>query len=636
MFNVIALAAIVGCAVLASKLSDEEIRQKFLADHAEKPGFKYLKKKALDAQKKQTVQRKKTSGPQVSPDVKKYVEELQAKAIKQRGPESLQQINKPLANFLYQGDMLLTQAQAVLENFTDAGKQRRAGPVAKFNDGSTMERPKWPHDSPICYKFQPGSDPWTKELMRKAAQYWTENTCLTWKEGCTGKPTVMIHTNGDGCYTTPGRGFGQVSISTRGSQRTYSPVFDDEQEMSLASPGCDWLATTLHEASHVMGQAHEQSRPDRDDAIDVIWDNIDADWKAQYAKADGSQVYDIPYDYQSNMQYTGYANDPKVDMAAKERIYQHTMGSRTGVVFNDLKFLNIYNDCMCKSGASCQNGGFPHPRKCNECICPDGFGGTTCTERQQGEGDAPSGCGATVNANSNWQSLEVSVPAPKGVGPYDGTPDSKIANDLQFESHTPGSINECRNDCVYGGTDVKFNDITRGGARICCPEPVQEFGTVTSTSDLMIVRVCSIRNSQKSMIKFRTTDTQGPPGKPVPPRAGVAPSPPSGDGSPPVVGGGGVGGGGSCVDAIGAQKCAQFKEICGDSDPVSQKQMKTICAKTCNLCGGSSEVGGSGGSGGCNDSDAICAIAKRNPSACDGPALGEMFKSSCPCTCPSG
>ena len=149
--------------------------------------------------------------------------------------------------------MLLTQAQAVYENFTDAGKQRRAGPVAQFGDGSTMERPKWPHDSPICYKFQPGSDPWTQELMRKAAQYWTENTCLTWQEGCTSKPTVMIHTNGNGCYTTPGRGFTKVSITTRGTQRTYNPVFDDEQEMSLSAPGCDWLATTLHEASHVMG-----------------------------------------------------------------------------------------------------------------------------------------------------------------------------------------------------------------------------------------------------------------------------------------------------------------------------------------------------------------------------------------------
>ncbi|KAH7693751.1 CBN-NAS-38 protein, partial [Aphelenchoides avenae] len=216
---------------------------------------------------------------------------LQARAVKRSGPECLQQLNKPLADFLFQGDMLLTQAQAVFENFTVDGKQRRAGGVAKLGDGSVRQRPKWPHDSPICYKFQPGSDPFTQELMRKAAQYWTENTCLTWQEGCTSKPTL--------------------TVTTRGSAKTYNPVFDDEQEMSLAAPGCDWLATTLHEASHVMGQDNEQSRPDRDNAIDVVWNNIEADWHPQYSKAEGSQVYDIPYDYQSNMQYTGYANDPK-------------------------------------------------------------------------------------------------------------------------------------------------------------------------------------------------------------------------------------------------------------------------------------------------------------------------------------
>ncbi|KAH7710957.1 hypothetical protein AAVH_21757 [Aphelenchoides avenae] len=102
MYKLLALAAIVGCVVLASKPSDEEVRKKFLAEHAKKPGFKYLKKKALDAQKKRTVQRKKTSGPQVSPEVQKYAEELQARAIKHSGPESLQQLNKPLADFLFQ------------------------------------------------------------------------------------------------------------------------------------------------------------------------------------------------------------------------------------------------------------------------------------------------------------------------------------------------------------------------------------------------------------------------------------------------------------------------------------------------------------------------------------------------------
>ncbi|KAH7704122.1 metalloproteinase [Aphelenchoides avenae] len=548
MFKLAALAAIVGVTVLASKPSDEEIRKQFLAEHATKPGFKYLKKKAMEAQKKRTVQRKKSAGPQVSPELQKYVEQLQQRAVKHISPESLQQINKPLADFLFQGDMLLTQPQAEYENFTDAGKQRRAGSDMRFADGSKMELPKWPRDSPICYKFRAGSDPWITELMRKAAQYWTENTCLTWQEGCTSKPTVMINTTGNMCFTTPGRGFSKMSSTMRGSQWIHTPVFDDEQEMFLGAGQCSALASSLHEAAHIMGQYHEQARPDRNNAINVVWSNIAEGWQErynyqdQYAILNGSRVYDIPYDYQSNMHYPGYSNG-KVTLAATETRYQHTMGSATGVVFNDLKFVNVYNDCTCKSGASCQNGGFPHPRKCNQCICPDGFGGTTCADRQQGEGDAPKGCGATVNANGNWQFLEVSVPAPQGKGPYSSPPQEKIAIDrscctwwikgngkrveLQFESHTPGSFNECRNDCAIGGTDVKFHDLTRGGARICCPEHVQEFGIVTSTSDLMIVRVCSIRNSHKSKIWFRTTDAHGPPGKPVPPRGGIAPFLPS-------------------------------------------------------------------------------------------------------------
>ncbi|KAH7700992.1 hypothetical protein AAVH_31882, partial [Aphelenchoides avenae] len=74
MFKLIALIAIVGCVVIGSKPSDEEVRQQFLAEYAKKPGFAYLKKKAIDAQKKRTVQRKKTSGSQLSPELQKYVE----------------------------------------------------------------------------------------------------------------------------------------------------------------------------------------------------------------------------------------------------------------------------------------------------------------------------------------------------------------------------------------------------------------------------------------------------------------------------------------------------------------------------------------------------------------------------------
>lgn len=93
--------------------------------------------------------------------------------------------------------------------------------------------------------------------------------------------------------------------------------------------------------------------------------------------------------------------------------YLHTMGSTYGPVFTDLLLINRYYGCECKfkieivkivgrlsakcpAGAVCKNEGFRHPRNCNKCICPNGFGGDDCSERQSGEGGAPANCGQTV------------------------------------------------------------------------------------------------------------------------------------------------------------------------------------------------------------------------------------------------
>lgn len=37
--------------------------------------------------------------------------------------------------------------------------------------------------------------------------------------------------------------------------------------------------------------------------------------------------------------------------------------------------------CPRITSAQCKNGGFPHPRDCNTCICPSGYGGALCDER---------------------------------------------------------------------------------------------------------------------------------------------------------------------------------------------------------------------------------------------------------------
>ncbi len=84
---------------------------------------------------------------------------------------------------------------------------------------------------------------------------------------------------------------------------------------------CGWKEIT-HEVLHAFGFLHEQSRFDRDNYVEVLWDNIDREYRPQFERLPRELLGGLvgkPFDYHSVMLYnTGiFAKDKQPNMRTK-------------------------------------------------------------------------------------------------------------------------------------------------------------------------------------------------------------------------------------------------------------------------------------------------------------------------------
>lgn len=287
----------------------------------------------------------------------------------------------------FEGDIILfpEQAKQIYENALKTGQRR----VKRKFIGSNLRR--WDPSRPIIYSFDGSHTSREQRIIELALEHWHNITCLNFvRNDNANSGNRIVFTDVDGCASNVGR----------------HPL-GEEQLVSLA-PECIRLGVIAHEVAHALGFWHEQSRPDRDQFVNVRWENIDKDSKGQFLKEDPDDVDNagVPYDYGSIMHYRSKAFSRYDDLYTISTFvtdYQKTIGQRDQLSFNDIRLMNkIYCSNVCSRKLPCQRGGYTDPRRCDRCRCPDGFTGQFCEQVMPGYGAS---CGGRVQVNSGWTKI---------------------------------------------------------------------------------------------------------------------------------------------------------------------------------------------------------------------------------------
>ena len=253
---------------------------------------------------------------------------------------------------LFEGDILISRKMIYhYYNITDyqlkTGRQFDLFPTTqdrrRKRAAARDQKLLWPNGE-VYYRFDSSLSKDLISKVRSAIDEYETHTCLKFFEKGESTENYISFSSGDkGCYSD--------GIGMKGGERL----------INLENPSCAQHGIILHEIGHAIGFWHEQSRPDRDSYVDILYDNIPDNLKDQFMKLKATEVnsFNVPYDYESIMHYPltmfGSRSTIKVNnWTAFKNQGRPEIGQRTKLSLRDIRQVNNLYNCTSELHSSLQ------------------------------------------------------------------------------------------------------------------------------------------------------------------------------------------------------------------------------------------------------------------------------------------
>ncbi|XP_050553228.1 seminal metalloprotease 1 isoform X3 [Spodoptera frugiperda] len=193
-------------------------------------------------------------------------------------------------------------------------------------NGLIDETRRWPNHTVVYHINEEDFDEEQLSKINAAMADIANHSCVIFRPRETDDEHAVIIKGSDICSAKVG----------------YAPYHADLQVIELADT-CFKHGTIIHELLHTLGFRHMHSTYDRDDYIDVLWDNVQPGYEENFIKDDSDYVtnFGVPYDYNSVLHYTESAftaNGNNTIIPLKENVTN--IGQRDGLSHGDILKVN--------------------------------------------------------------------------------------------------------------------------------------------------------------------------------------------------------------------------------------------------------------------------------------------------------